>query len=96
MTVGLVVSARCSYPILVQLRWDDVVLGLDSNPNVGVEVDDAAKHANLVDATFSLVDNHNDDHVDDMTCPVDVVVVLFLSDVVVQTSNVMLKMVVLL
>ena len=34
MMNGLVVFARCSYPILVQLRWGDEVLDLSSNPSM--------------------------------------------------------------
>ena len=98
MTSGLVVSARRNYPILVQLRWVDVRLNLSSNRSVDVVLvvvaDGVANHATLDDATFALVDGHSDVHVDAMICPADVVV-LFLSDVVMQTSNVMLKMVAL-
>ena len=72
--------------------------GLSSNPNIDVDVvvDDAANHATPVDAAFSLVDDHSDDHVDTMIYLADVVCVLFLSDVVMPTSSVMSKMVVLL
>ena len=56
MIVGLVVSAGCRCPILVLLRWDAEMLSLGSSPSA----DDAANHTSLVDATFSLVDDHND------------------------------------
>ena len=68
MIVGLVVSVRCSCPILVLLRWDVEMLSLGSNPSADADdvivVDndanhDAANHASLVAATFSLVD-HDD------------------------------------
>ena len=84
--IGLDVSVGCSYPTLVQLRWADVLLGLDSSPNVDVDevivVDDDANHANLVDAILSP-DDSDGRQSDDLICPADVVVVLFLSDVVV-------------
>ena len=97
MMSGLVVSARCSCPILVQLRWADVVRDLSSNPSVNVDVVlvafDAANHANLdVDAIFSLVNGYVDGlatlHLVDVV--VYLVVVVFLYDVVMQLSNVML------
>ena len=96
MIVDLFVSARCSYPILVQLRWVDVRPNLHSSPNVDVVlvvvVDDVASHAILDDdATFFLVDDHGDDA---MIYSADVGV-LFLSDVVMQASSVMSKMVAL-
>ena len=61
MMNGLVVFARCSCPIRVQLRWADVVLDLKSDPSVDVDVVvvvvDAANHAKFdVDAIFFLVD----------------------------------------
>ena len=104
MMNGLVVSARCSCPILVQLRWADVVLDLNSNPSVDVDVVvvvvDAANHANLdVDAILSLVDGFVDGlatlYLVDVVVYL-VVVVLLLCDVVMQLSNVMLLDVVVL
>ena len=81
MIVGLVVSARCSCPILVLLRWGAEMLSLGSSPSADADavvvVDDAANHASLVDATFSLVDDPDDT----MICLADDVV-LFLYDVV--------------
>ena len=81
MIVGLIVSARCSCPILVLLRWNAEMLSLGSNPSIDVDavvvVDDAANHPSLVDATFSPVDDH-----DGAMIYLDEVVVLFLYDVV--------------
>ena len=83
MIVGLAVSARCSCPILVLLRWDAEILSQGSNPSVDVDavvvVDDAANHASLVDATFSPVDDH-----DAAMIYLADVVVLFLYDVAIQ------------
>ena len=82
MIDGLSVSARCSCPILVLLRWDAEMLSRGSSPSADVHavvvVVDAANHTSLVDATFSLVDDHDDA----MIYLVDVVV-LFLYDVVI-------------
>ena len=95
--MALLSLQRCSCPILVQLRWADVVLDLSSNPIVDVDVDvvvvDAANHANLdVDAIFSLVDGYVDGlailYLVDVV--VYLVVVLSFCDVVMQLSNVML------
>ena len=83
MIVGLVVSARCSCPILVLLRWDVEMLSLGSNPSADVDaavvVDDAANHTSLVDATCSLVADH-----DDAMIYLADSVVLFLYDVVIH------------
>ena len=92
MMNGFVVSPRCSCPILVQLRWADVVPDLSCNPSVVVDVVivvvDAANHANLdVDAIFSLVDGYVDGLA---TLYLVDVVVLFLCDVMMQLSNMML------
>ena len=76
MMTGLAVSARCSCPTLVLLRWDAEMLSLDVD--VVVVVDDSTNRAKSDDATFRLVDDLDDA----MTCLVDVAV-LFLYDVVV-------------
>ena len=58
MMIGLVASVGCSCPIHVWLRWNNVVQGLDSSPNVDVVVVivvvDAAKHANDIDAILII------------------------------------------
>ena len=67
MMSGFAVSVGCSCPIHVQLRWIDVVQGLDSNRNVHVVVIvavDAANHANDVFAILSLLDADFDGFVD--------------------------------
>ena len=81
MMNGLAVSARCSCPILVQLRWVDVVLDPSSNHSVDVDVVivdvDAATQPNLdVDAVFFLVDGY-----------VDGLAALYLADVVVLSLS---------
>ena len=71
--VDVVVFARCSYPILVQLRWVVELLNL-SLMNV-VLWDDKAIHARCLDvATYDLVDRHGVDTINDLM----VVAVLFL------------------
>ena len=93
MTAGLAVSVRCSCPTLVLLRWDAEMLSLGSNPSsdVGpVVVDDAANHTSPVDATFSLVDDPDDN----ARIYLADVVVLFLYDVVIPVLLWWLPMVV--
>ena len=71
--IDVVVFARCSCPILVQLRWVDELLNL-SLMNVALW-DDKAIHARCLDvATYDLVDYHGDDTMSDLM----VVAVLFL------------------
>ena len=76
--VDVVASVGCSCPILVLLRWDDVMLSLDLV--VEVVADDSANHAKSVDAaTFYLVDD-----LDDAMLDLNAVAALFLYDVVVH------------
>ena len=73
VTVDVVVSARCSCPILVQLRWVVELLYLNLM-NVALW-DDKAIHARCLDvATCDLVDHHGGDTMSDLM----VVAVLFL------------------
>ena len=74
--VDVAASVGCSYPILVLLRWDVVMLSL--NLIVVVVVDDSTNHAKSVDVPiFDLVDDHDDAMID-----LNVVAALFLNDVV--------------
>ena len=75
MIAGLAVFVRCNCPILVLLRWDAGMLGVDLD--VAVVEDDSTNYAKSDDPSFFLVDDLGDA----MICLADASV-LFLYDVV--------------
>ena len=76
MIAGLAVFVGCNCPILVLLRWDVGMLGLDLD--VVVVEDDSTNHAKSDGPSFILVDDLDDA----MICLADAAA-LFLYDVVI-------------